>query len=402
MTHEAFSNLIDSYLQGRMSPEDRQAMDAHLADCSDCRLMLQIRQDSMSLDEQEEMPRGFSDAWRAAVHQEEESMMEEKQNTQTKLRKPFVFRRWMAVAAALVLVLGGTLLSGSRIRTMRDSGTREYREEPITGYDGYVPQSVPRVEADMNMDMDMDMDMKDAAPAALRDEAGSAAIDLVTPAKIIRTVSLSIGTRAFDEDLKKLNQAIGEHGGYIEYSNVSAASAYRRSAAITARIPKDNVDAFLAQIQDYGQLGNMTQSQEDVSENYRDVDTRLKTQTAKLERLQDLLSRATTVRDILSIENEIASTQYQIDSLTGSLRGMDSKVSYSTVSIDLREETQPTLPEKPGLWNRIVNAVSDTWMAVRGLLGDAVVFLAVILPYLIVLVILVIITRMIIKRRKNK
>ena len=132
------------------------------------------------------------------------------------------------------------------------------------------------------------------------------------------------------------------------------------------------------------------------------MDTRLKTQTAKIERLQDLLSRATTVSDILNIENEIASTQYQIDRLTGSLRGMDSKVIYSTVSIELYEETLPKLPEKPSLWDRITHAVSDTLEMVRSLLGDAVVFLAAILPYLIALIVLIVIVRLIVKRRKNK
>lgn len=398
MTHEAFSNLIDSYLQGKAAPGEREAMDAHLADCPDCRLMLQIRQDSLSLDDHEEAPRGYSSAWREAVHQEEESMMEQNQNQQRKTKKPFVFRRWMAVAAALLLVAGGTLISGRSLRNAWNAGsTPDYAADSVDGYGAYAPQPYPATG-------DMVPSSKQAGPATLRMEGagGAGGEEATSPAKIIRTVSLTISTRAFDEDFRKLNLAIGEKGGYIEYSNVSAASAAKRYASITARIPSDKLDAFLEQIQQYGQLGNMTQSQEDVSEKYLDVDTRLKTQTAKIERLQDLLSRATTVSDILNIENEIASTQYQIDRLTGSLRGMDSKVIYSTVSIELYEETLPKLPEKPSLWDRITHAVSDTLEMVRSLLGDAVVFLAAILPYLIALIVLIVIVRLIVKRRKNK
>lgn len=392
MTHERFSSLIDSYLRQELSQEDRLAMEAQQASCPDCALKLQIRQDSQQLDAHSPLPAGFGAAWRQAVYQEEADNMEHKpEESKGPQKHPFRFRRWMAVAAALVLVVGGTLLSRDLPSRQRYDGAAPGGFEETSAYGGYAPESAypqAAVMADRSLTLDA------ASPAA---DKGP-----LNQSKIIRTVSLGLNTRAFEEDLKKLNDAIASHGGYVELSDVSVASGSRRSASITARIPKAQVDSFLEQIQHYGRLSNMTQSQEDVSEQYLDVDTRLKTQTAKMARLQELLGHATKVEDILSIEGEIANTQYQIDSLTGSLRGMDSRVDYSSVRITLSEQALPSVPEKQGLGERIRIALSDAWMEAQDFLADALIFLVLILPYLVLALILIVIIRLIVKRRKNK
>ena len=145
----------------------------------------------------------------------------------------------------------------------------------------------------------------------------------------------------------------------------------------------------------------MTESQEDVSERYSDTATRLQTQTTKMERLIDLLSKAMLVDDILEIEREIADTQYQIDKLTGSLRGMDSKVDYSTVRLYVTEEIVTPSPSEPNLAERIRLALSDAWAMTIDFLEDFVVLLTVTLPYLIVLIIVIVIVRRIMRRKKK-
>lgn len=307
-------------------------------------------------------------------------------------------RRFVAIAASLVVVLGGAWMVGRQPPKMPDSGFVAYSDPYANA--GFTPDALRgRTMA------------TESAPAPSAVDAGAPMMEFdATPpetpksaqAKIIRRITLSIASSSFDDDLEKLNQLLKEKGGYVEYSDISADSGTRRYASFTLRIPKDNLDAYLEGAQGVGRTTNFSESQEDVSEQYMDTDTRLATQTAKMERLQALLSKAMFVDDVLRIEREIADTQYQIDRLTGSLRGLDSKVDYATVSLNLTEQRAPQEAPTYSLGERILNAIADAWSAVQEFLEEALIGVIVLAPYLIALAIIVFIIIRIFKRRKNK
>jgi predicted nucleic acid-binding Zn-ribbon protein len=153
-------------------------------------------------------------------------------------------------------------------------------------------------------------------------------------------------------------------------------------------------------------MTSISESGEDVSEQYTDTEARLQTQRNKMERLQALLAQADAVEDLLAIETEIANTQYQIDSLTGALQGYDSRINYSAVTIDLAEEsmTPSEGSRQRSLWERITDAVRDAFAGMVMFLEDMVVLLAIVLPYIALLAVLATIVAIIVKlvRRKQK
>ena len=112
-----------------------------------------------------------------------------------------------------------------------------------------------------------------------------------------------------------------------------------RSASFDLRIPSDALDDCLSGLEQIGRITDRYESATDLTTQYSDTQLRLETQQSKMTRLQTLLTQAETVEDLLAIENEIADTQYQIDSLESSLRSIDRQVDYSTVYIYLREQT---------------------------------------------------------------
>ena len=393
MTHEEFFALLAAYLEGSLSQAEKASMDDHRTYCADCQLTLMIRQDCQALDDESEVPALLSSSWRQAIHQQGEDSMQNKQEV-SKERGPFRVRPWMAAAAALVFVVGGTLLTrrpaavdaqyqyGQVSTSYPEDTSAKYENETTSGAGAVMPAAYSRSSAD------------EAAPAP-----GVNAAE--TSAKIIRTISLTMVSREFDKDLEALNAALQAVGGHVEYSDIAADRGSRRYANLTLRVPKEKLDTFLTSAKGLGRTLSMTESQVDVSEQYQDVDTRLATQQSKMARLQDLLLKAMTVTDVLEIEREIADTQYQIDSLTGSLRGMDSKVDYSTVTVSLSEESVAATAPDQSLFDRIGVAIADAWHQVKVFLTDAVVFLSVILPYALALFILVIIIKKIFWRKKK-
>ena len=398
MTCDKFSGLLDQYLKGSLDVRKAAECERHLETCNECRLLLQIRKDCGQLDEGFEVPDTFSASWRRAIREQEDNSLTENPKGKSHSVLPFTARRWIAIAASVLFVFGGTWLvsrsrPGDRYTASQDNDAGMYKSYP-RGAEESAP-AAPSVMAMAESTYDQ------AAGSAPESMSAAESDEIIAPQKIVRTVSLSLSTRSFEEDLTKLNTALANQNGYVEYSDISADRGSRRYASMTLRIPKDSLDAYLQQVTGVGQTVSITESREDVSERYSDTATRLQTQTTKMERLIDLLSKASLVEDILAIEREIADTQYQIDRLTGSLQGMDSKVDYSTVQLYIAEEVLTPSATQLSLIERIRLAVSDAWMITLNFLENFVILLSVALPYLALIAILILIAKTIIRRKKK-
>ena len=154
-------------------------------------------------------------------------------------------------------------------------------------------------------------------------------------AKIIYTADINLETKDFDDASQALTDIVRELGGYFERRSVSQGG--RRSLDCTVRVPVGNFAAFLDRAGEAAHVTSRSEYLEDVSESYYDQEARLTTQRTKLERLQELLGKAESMEDIITLESAISDTELQIEFLTGSLRKYDSQISYSTVRLCLSE-----------------------------------------------------------------
>ena len=193
---------------------------------------------------------------------------------------------------------------------------------------------------DMPADAEMGWDLAapEEAPAGAEGDYGesSGGTGLPANAKIIYTADMNLETRDFEDASQALSDAVTELGGYFESRNVSQGGTYR-SLSCTIRVPVKNFTALLDRAGEAAHVTNRSEYLEDVSEMYYDQEARLTTQRTKLERLQELLSQAENMEDIITIESAISETELQIEYLTGNLRKYDSLINYSTVSLYLRE-----------------------------------------------------------------
>ncbi|NLA53461.1 MAG: DUF4349 domain-containing protein [Clostridiales bacterium] len=232
MNCEQFSYLLDDYLQDSLTHQQASEMEHHLSNCDDCRLLLQIRKDCRELNKGFEMPENFSSSWRQAIREQEESNMSEHPENKRSNLLSLGLKRWFAVAASLVFVIGGTWMVSQSMDKNTANSPRDAVEHYSEGYGGladYARGAVPaqKMAADQFVSTVTFMSEDQASPEA----------DNVNPQKIIRTMSINLITRSFDEDLIKLNDAMVQEGGYVEYSNISGDRGSRRYASMTLRIP---------------------------------------------------------------------------------------------------------------------------------------------------------------------
>lgn len=201
-----------------------------------------------------------------------------------------------------------------------------------------APSAAPAENGGMEESAGWDAPMEEPEPESGGDGVPSGA-------KIIYTADMDLETKDFDAASQALADAVAEMGGYFESRSIYQGGVYRRLDC-RVRVPVEHFTAFLDRAGESAHVTSRSDYQEDVSEAYYDSEARLTTQRTKLERLQELLSEAENMEDIITLEGAISETELQIEYLTGNLRQYDNRINYSTVTIYLREVYRLSVDEE--------------------------------------------------------
>ena len=218
------------------------------------------------------------------------------------------------------------------------------------GGSGTAAASAEMSENSMSGGTGMDMELYEpSAPQESQSDTAAGVDGSVyqnSGAKLIRRAELSIQTTQFDQTADSLEKLVEECGGYFEQSSVYGGSYRdanaRRSGEYVVRIPAEKYQAFLSGSGDLGYVTQLTESSEDVGEQYYDTESRLRTQRTKQERLLELLEKAETMEDIIALENALSDVEYQIEQYTSTLNRYDALIGFSTFNIYLSEVSKVT------------------------------------------------------------
>ena len=344
------------------------------------------------------MPENLHAAWMQKV----EDDMNETKSGKTSAMKTLT--RWLSVAAAVVFVFGGTLLTRDYLNSAHLRHTLEGSyEDLVEENEALLFRATKSTDYEAQLDaLPTDNGVMLTMTRSANNTAG-AGIPAATDKKIIRSASITIATQTYDDSLQALRASCEAMGGWIEHSSESV-NGYSdtRTVWMTLRIPQESLDEFLSSAAGTGRVLNRSESAQDVTAAYQDTQARLNTQLALMERLQALITESADLTDLLALESQIADTQYQIDTLQSSLNDTDRQVAYSTVNITLQEEQTVQLSDTTvPFGQRISSAFRIGWEALTGFLGDVVVFLVAAFPFIIIVAAAVIVITFIRKRRSK-
>ncbi len=227
--------------------------------------------------------------------------------------------------------------------------------------------------------------------------------------KIVFNASFQIQTKNFDDDYNRIIGMMKELGGYIESSSVSGSKPEEwtdtgRHASLTLRVPSGKFNDFTTRLGEYGKTVQSSISGRDISLEYFDTETKLKTLRTRESRLLELLEKAATLEDIVQLESALADVSYQIQMLETNLRDYDSLIDYSTVTIELQEVNQVQNVTSPSedLGTRIGNAFYSVLNAVADFGEFLLIFLVGGAPVIVPLAAIIVLIVVIVKRRKKK
>ncbi len=224
--------------------------------------------------------------------------------------------------------------------------------------------------------------------------------------KLIRRITTDAETEDLDALLNSLTARIATLEGYVESRNVYNGSAYSgsryRSAQLVIRIPAQHLDSFLHQVGESSNIVSTTETSDDVTLQYVDMESRLKVLRTEQDRLLEFLANAASVSEMLEVEARLTTVQSEIESLTAQLKTYDNLVDYGTVTLNITEVEVYSPTGEPTLWEKIRSTFSESLSGLRDLGQGLLIFLLGNSPYLLLLALIGCVVWLLVRKRIHK
>lgn len=209
------------------------------------------------------------------------------------------------------------------------------------------------------------------------------------------TVEVESVVRAADEASAI---AIGA-GGIVAGDNRTIEEDHSQ-ATLVLRVPAARFTSTLDDLADLGTERSRQVQAEDVTEQLVDLDARIATQQASVDRIRELLARAETIGEIVSLESELTRRQADLDSLIQRRETMSGLVDLATITLVLRGPATPAQEEEPEIG--FVAGLRSGW---EGFLASVTIVLTIIgwlLPFAIAIGVPVLVIVWIARRRSRR
>lgn len=392
MDCRAVRERLSLYLDGELSGSELKLIAEHIETCTACRAELSSLEQTVDWLRRLEpvaIPSGLKDKILARVWATSDSppLAATQRLTMGWQR---VWRRWGRTMSAAAAVLIVAVLIGKAVV----SPGLGLKQEAYYGAAGSVSTESPAAgeaaPADQRASMytmpDADVfTTKEMAEEIDRGPGGASAVN--TERKVIQTAHLVLLVEKLDTAVDSIQAAVKECGGFVQSSNMFRQDS-ARGAHYSLRIPVDQFNNVLAQLETLGDVQNKGTTGQDVTEEYVDVDARRRNLVRQEERLLTILDQAKTVEDILKVEGQLERVRGEIEALTGRLRYLDDQVELSTVDVELRERprsvTTVQMPDENGLIGRLSRAFTGSINLLLSYVSSAVVWSVAALPFVLV------------------
>lgn len=288
---------------------------------------------------------------------------------------------WMALAIIFVLVILGIILiglSGARQKTSLEApgffgeSTPSYRE---------IPPASPT--------------MKEQA-----EKAGEIAPE-GAPRLVIKTGTINMIVKDIANASKNIIQYTEGKGGYVVSSTITEREKIP-SGNIQVRIPAEIFDETMAYFKGLAERITYEGTKgEDVTEEYIDLQSRLRNLEAAETQLLKIMERSGTISDVLAVQKELTNVRGQIEQTKGRIQYLERSAKMATISINLAL-SEELLPVPPAEKWRPVYVLKQSWKSLLGFLKGISYLLIWTFVFAIIWVPLAIITWRIRRLRKKR
>ncbi|MGW8455166.1 DUF4349 domain-containing protein [Streptomyces niveus] len=218
-------------------------------------------------------------------------------------------------------------------------------------------------------------------------EGGKKADTDAAKTHVIRTATLSVEVRSVTKALAEARSVAVDAGGVIEDETTERVDDSYITSHVVLRVPEAEYDSVLTELAGTGKLLSRTANAKDVTEQVVDVNSRIATQRASVNRVRKLMDQAQDITDVVALESQLNTRQAELESLLAKQASLADRTTMATVTLDLSERAKEEKADEddgPGF----LDALGGGWNAFVSVLRWIVVVLAAILPFVVALAVL--------------
>lgn len=261
----------------------------------------------------------------------------------------------------------------------------------------------------MNDSSQPEMQTEDSAGmgenSAPQEAADVAELDLGE--KIIERASLNYETVEFEESLAFVDQQIAAHQAEVEYSSrwqtTSSYGFIGEHLSMTLRVPQERLHTFVDTLNDYENLVLQHQDlqRSDVTKVYRDNETRIAILEEEEEVLREMLQEQGSLEEILQIRTRLSEIITQREIFENENCAYDEQIAFSTVQLEIQQTDRANTRDTRGFWNRITDAIVDSFYRFIAVSQNIVISLIYLLPYLVIIGLIAFLVYWLVRRRRK-
>ena len=261
--------------------------------------------------------------------------------------------------------------------------------------ESYAPAMEEYTEGDMMIEPEMALTKQKSIPEQTTTTDGTTQVDTQIEKKIIKTADISISVEDYQDALVAVKKVISEKGAYIGDESEENAS-YRITGNILIRVPREKFDDLMGSIVGIAEtVDSKSIHVEDVTEQFIDIQSRLKNKREVENQYREILKQAKTIDEILRVNEHLRIITEEIESKEGRLKYLQSQVNFSTIRLYMYQNYEQSYI---GFFGKFGEAFSGGW---DGLL-NFIIGLVYLWPFLIIAGVLTWWIRKRILKRKTK
>ena len=198
---------------------------------------------------------------------------------------------------------------------------------------------------------------------AMADEGGGVGTTITeAPAvgpSVIKTadVTVEVDRYSLADAVRGTISAAGRFGGFV--FSTAMQDAKQGTATVIVRVPAENFERALAELEGLGKVESEVVSGRDVGQEFVDLEARIRNLESQEAVLLRLMERSQTVGDTIRVQRELQGVQLEIERLTGRVRYLREQTDMSTISMSFFESGVVPGDDVPGMlekaWERAVS-----------------------------------------------
>jgi len=204
--------------------------------------------------------------------------------------------------------------------------------------------------------------------------------------QLIYTAQLTVRARDVDNAVSQATSIATAVGGYVSSENASSdpSQPSQSLATVTLKIPVVVYSTTLSELSGnvLGTRLSLTQQTQDVTQQVADVSSRVASDEAAITQLRALLSRAGSVGDLLSVQNQIDSEESDLEAMLSQQSALNHETAYATVALTIVGPKAAVKPKpKPVPPPGLVNGLAGGWHALRVAVSWLLAIIGAIAPF---------------------